>query len=282
MAKLGFLGPEGSFCELAARKFDGQVAEYLSYQDITSLVDGVRKGTIDKAIVPIENSLEGAVNLTLDLLVEFDLKIRAEVVIPVEHNLIANQQAALTDIEHVISHPHALAQCRQFLVEELGEHQTHTADSTAGAVSELLQKGVNWAAIGTTKAAEQYHRQVIADGIQDNEANWTRFIVLAEEDSEPTGQDKTSIICSPVEDHPGALYEILQEFAVREINLTRIESRPAKKLLGDYIFFIDFVGHYEQELINEVLTAVKTKTAWCKLLGSYPRSTMMEEVLAEE
>jgi prephenate dehydratase len=141
-----------------------------------------------------------------------------------------------------------------------------------------LEEEKDWAAIGTSQAADYYNLEVLEEEIQDNKQNWTRFVLLAQEDTTSTGQDKTSIVCAPVEDHPGVLYEILREFANREINLTKIESRPAKKLLGDYIFFIDFEGHREEGRIKEALREVKEKTSWCQLLGSYPEAQTVNKI----
>ncbi|GAB6100284.1 prephenate dehydratase [Halanaerocella petrolearia] len=275
--KLGFLGPQGTFTELAAQKYQGQVTEYSSYPDLRSLVEGVKQEVIDGAIVPIENSLEGAVTLTLDLLVESELKINHEIIIPIEHNLLVTDEISLAEIDNVISHPQALAQCRSFLENNLTDYQIHSSNSTAEAVKKLSELDDSWAAIGNLQAAKQYQLQVLKQGIQDNRENWTRFVLLSQDDNSQTGQDKTSLICSPLEDHPGALYEILHEFAQREINLTRIESRPAKKLLGDYIFFIDCEGHREESQLREVLQNLKSKTSWYKLLGSYPKSTVIDE-----
>ncbi|WP_408954839.1 prephenate dehydratase [Natroniella sp. ANB-PHB2] len=278
MNKLGYLGPKGTFTEIAAKKYQQKVREYLPYSDIRSLLDAVLEKEIDQAIVPVENSLEGAVTLTLDLLVELDLKINNEVIIPIEHSLLAKEQVNLEQIKHVISHRQALAQCRQFLENNLTDYQVHIANSTAGAVRELKNFNGCWAAIGNQQAANYYGLEVLANQIQDNQENWTRFIVLGTNENTKSAQKKTSIVCSPQKkDHPGALYDILHEFAIRGINLTRIESRPARKLLGDYIFFIDFEGDYQDFKVKEVLELLNIKTSWLKLLGSYPRSTVIDE-----
>ncbi|AGB41776.1 prephenate dehydratase [Halobacteroides halobius DSM 5150] len=277
--RLGFLGPQGSFTELAAQKYQGQVTEYLAYQDIKSLIKGVKAGAVDGAVTPIENSLEGSVTLTLDLLVEFDLKIRNEIIIPIEHNLLVKNDINLEQIKHVISHPQALAQCRSFLEDNLVDYQVHTANSTSEAVKELKNLEDDWAAIGNARAARYYQLNLLKEGIQDNQENWTRFVMLAKADRSQTGNDKTSLICAAQMDRPGALYKILHEFAKRNINLTRIESRPAKKLLGDYIFFIDLEGHRADPRVKAALSAVKKMTSLYKLLGSYPKSTVIEDYL---
>lgn len=277
MSIVGYLGPKGTFTEMAAEEYRGTVAEYVPYRDIKMLVKAVVDEKIDRAVVPIENSLQGAVTLTLDLLLKYDLKIVDEVIIPITHSLLVNEEVKdLTDLEHIISHPQALAQCRAFIDQNLNCN-VHTADSTAEAVKKAAETGPTWGAIGNCRAADYYDLLVLRQNIQDNKENWTRFVVLAKEDSPPTGNDKTSIICSPRDDHPGALYEILKEFAEREINLTRIESRPARKMIGDYIFFIDFEGHREEEIIQQALSNIEQIVAWVKLLGSYPQAKLQSD-----
>ncbi|MFO7819669.1 MAG: prephenate dehydratase [Halanaerobacter sp.] len=272
MSSVGYLGPKGTFTELAAQEYKEKVAEYLPYHDIKVLVKAVIKGEVDKAVVPIENSLQGAVTLTLDLLLKYDVKIAHEIIIPITHSLLVHDGVKeLSRLEHISSHPQALAQCRAFIDEYL-DVRIHTTDSTAKAIKKVSQAGPNWGAVGNYYAADYYDLSVLKDDIQDNEENWTRFVILAKEDSSYTGSDKTSIICSPRDDHPGALYEILKEFAQREINLTRIESRPARKMIGDYIFFIDFEGHRSEEIIQQALADVEKIVAWMKSLGSYPQA----------
>ena len=272
VSKLGYLGPKGTFTEMAAEEYNGTVAEYVPYCDIKILVKAVVAGEIDKAVVPIENSLQGAVTLTLDLLLKYELKIFDEVIIPIKHSLLVDDEVKeLKQLQHIVSHPQALAQCRSFIEQHLN-CQVHTAESTAEAIKKVAEAGTSWGAIGNYHAADYYELSVLKSDIQDNEENWTRFVILAKEDRAPTVNDKTSIICSPKDDHPGALYEILQEFAARKINLTRIESRPARKMIGDYIFFIDFEGHREEKSVRAALENVKEIVAWMKLLGSYPQA----------
>src|SRR6056297_801618 len=167
--KMGFLGPQGTFAELAAQKYQGEVTEYLAYSDLRSLVTAVKKETIDGAVLPIENSLQGAVTLTLDLLVEFDLWITNEIIIPIEHSLLGRDDALLARIKNIISHPQALAQCRKFLETNLGDYKVHTANSTASAVRRLHNLDSTWAAIGNHHAAGKYQLQVLEEGIQDSQ-----------------------------------------------------------------------------------------------------------------
>lgn len=272
MSKVGYLGPKGTFTEIAAQEYRGSVDEYLPYCDIKGLVKSLVEEEIDRAVVPIENSLQGAVTLTLDLLLKYDLMIKEEVIIPITHSLLVNEGIKdLTRLDHIVSHPQALAQCRSFIDSSL-DCKLHTAESTAEAIQKVAEAGPGWGAVGNYHAADYYNLAVLKEDIQDSEENWTRFVILANEDNIPTGNDKTSIICSPKDDHPGALYEILREFATREINLTRIESRPARKMIGDYIFFIDFIGHRKYESIRKALSNVEEIVAWMKLLGSYPQA----------
>ncbi len=271
MSSLGFLGPRGTFTEVAAKEYQQEEVEYIPYNDIQELVKAVSNSEIEQAVVPLENSIQGGVTLTLDLLVEYDVKIIAEVVIPISHSLLVKDNMELSKIKHIISHTQALSQCRNFLEYKLEDYQVHLTSSTAEGIKKLLQLDNTWAAIGNSKASDYYNLQVLAEDIQDNQQNWTKFIVLAKQEIAQDENHKTSIICSVAEDHSGALYDILHEFAIRGINLTRIESRPAKKLLGDYIFFIDFEGDYREFKVKAALDLVKYKTDWYKFLGSYPQ-----------
>jgi len=272
VSRLGFLGPQGSFTEVAAREYEHQVGEFIPYNDIKSLVLGVVNDDIDRAVVPIENSIQGGVTLTLDLLAEFELNIVGEVVVVIEQSLVAKKKMDLAEIRHVISHPQALAQCRAFLEENLINYETHISNSTSEAIQQLTTLDESWVAIGNSRAVDHYDLEVLAQGIQDNRDNCTRFVVLSKQEGVKSQNDKTSIICSVVEDHPGFLYDILHEFAIRGINLTKIESRPAKRMLGEYIFFIDFEGHYLDSRVKEALELVRYKSSWYKLLGSYKKA----------
>ncbi len=228
----------------------------------------VEDGTNSKGIVPIENSIEGPVGLTLDLLVHnFDLKIEREIIISVDQNLLSNHSNNIEDIKDVYSHSQALAQCQNYL--EKRNIQTHFTLSTAAAAKSIGEMK-NAAAIGTLKVAEIYNLKVLDEKIQDIGNNKTRFIVLSKNDQELTGDDKTSILFSLFDDNPGGLYDILGVFAKNNINLTKIESRPSKEGLGKYIFFVDFEGHRSNKEIENILNIIKTKTSFMKILGSYP------------
>jgi prephenate dehydratase len=195
------------------------------------------------------------------------LKIKREIIISISHNLLVNPDAVIEDIKFVYSHIQALSQCRNF-TEKLNVVVNATPSTSAAA--EMVKGKKNEAAIGTKRAAAIYGLKVAASDIQDYKNNVTRFVVLAKKDHEPTGNDKTSIIFSIMEDKPGGLYEILGVFADTDINLTKIESRPSKEKLGSYIFFVDFQGHRTDEQIGYILNIIRSKVGYIKVLGSYP------------
>ncbi|MGC9517869.1 MAG: prephenate dehydratase [Methanomicrobiales archaeon] len=263
--KIGFLGPLGTFTEEAASKLNGKL---IAYESILAVLDAVETEKIDWGVVPIENSIEGSVGVTLDLLAhDYNLKINKEIILPISHNLLVNKGTTLKDIDIVYSHVQALSQCRKFI--EKNGFKTHSTSSTAGAAN-LIVNNKNSAAIGTTRAAEIYGLEVLKKDIQDYKSNVTRFIVLGAHDHPKTGNDKTSIVFTLSEDKPGGLYEVLGVFASKNVNLTKIESRPSKEKLGSYIFFIDFEGHRKDKDIGNILNIIKSKTPYIKMLGSYP------------
>ena len=263
--KIGYLGPSGTYAEEAASEIEG---ELIPFNSIMEVLDAIENKGIDIGVVPIENSIEGPVGVTLDLLAhDYDLKIRNEIILPISHNLLINEGSTIEDVDTVYSHMQALLQCRKF-IEKLGAKPVAT-QSTSGAAEMALGKK-NAAAVGTRRAAEIYGLKIAKSNIQDYDHNSTRFVVLGRHDHVPTGHDKTSAIFSIIEDRPGGLYEVLGEFARRDINLTKIESRPSKKKLGKYIFFIDFQGHREDKKIKNVLNTIKNKISYVRILGSYP------------
>jgi len=228
----------------------------------------VEEDVNSKGVVPIENSIEGPVGLTLDLLVhKFNLKIEREIIIPINHNLLSKEDTIVEDIHDVYSHSQALAQCQNYL--ELRNMKPHFTLSTAAAAKSIVELE-NAAAIGTLKVAELYDLKVIDRNIQDINNNKTRFVVLSKNDHEITGNDKTSILFSLFDDNPGGLHDILGIFAKNNVNLTKIESRPSKEGLGKYFFFVDFEGHQNEKKLKNVLNIIKTKTSFIKVLGSYP------------
>lgn len=273
MKRIGFLGPRGTFSHEALLEYTKNISyEACDYSSIQELLQAVQNKDIDEAIVPIENSIEGAVNATLDILAtDVDLLIKAELVIPVRENLLVKKGTAYTDIKHVLSHPQPLGQCRNYLTSSLPWAEVRATYSTAGAAEEVAFGRGDSAAIGSLAAAEVYGLEVIERDIHDCDNNSTRFIVAACTDGDKTGNDKTSIVFS-TEDKPGSLYRVLDIFNLWDINMSRIESRPAKNQLGRYIFFVDINGHRDDDDIKDALTMIKKKTSFFKFLGSYPMS----------
>jgi prephenate dehydratase len=268
-----FLGPRGTFSEDAALIHRGADGEFLAFSSFPALTAAVETGLATEAVLPIENSIEGSVSTTLDLLIhETPLKIVAEVVVPVRHYLVTALGGSLESIKIVTSHPQALGQCRKFLERCLPKAEQVAALSTAGAVEEVATKGeVTMAGIGTLRSAELYGGQVLARDIQDNKANVTRFVVLAQHDAARTGDDKTSIGFTLKANVPGALHKVLQSFAEEKIQLTKVESRPTKAWLGDYVFLLDFEGHREDKKIAVALERMAENCGQLKVFGSYPR-----------
>jgi prephenate dehydratase len=271
MSKVGYLGPKGTFSHEALGLYlKGREYTAVSCTSIPEMLLSVSGGELDEAIVPIENSIEGAVNATLDMMAaDVDLKIKAEYVMAIRENLLVPKGTALEDIDYVLSHPQPIGQCRRFISTCLPNVKIKYVYSTAGAAEEVAASGKGYAAIGSSVSAEEYGLDVLAAGIQDDENNHTRFVLISKDEAGHTGSDKTSIVFS-TEDRPGSLYRILDIFNLWDINMTRIESRPAKNQLGRYIFFIDISGHKDDDDIRDALTMVKRKSSFFKFLGSYP------------
>lgn len=268
---IAYLGPPGTNSEQAALKYDPQ-ARLIPFPSVAAVASAVDTGMAAEGVVPIENSLEGSVNDTLDLLVhESRLLIRRELVLDIENHLLVRPGASAAGLKVIYSHPQALAQSRRFIERCYPKAQVVAALSTAAAVDEMMAAAEPSAAIGNSRAAELYGAQVLARNIQDRSPNVTRFVVLAPHDHPPTGRDKTSLAFTFADDRPGLLYEALGEFARRNINLGKIESRPSKEALGRYIFLIDLEGHREDALIAGVLEKVRAGTSFFKVMGSYPR-----------
>ena len=226
-------------------------------------------GEASYGVVPLENSLEGSVNVTLDLLYLMDVKICGEIQEPISHNLIVKPGTRRSQIKVIVSHPQALAQCSAYLEANFPKAKWKEASSTAAAVKSLKRLR-NAAAIGTELAAKIYGMKILERNLNGGNRNFTRFIVLSLEDCKPTGRDKTSVIFS-IKDRPGALYEALKPFAVRSINLTKIESRPSKDEPWTYIFFMEFEGHRTEKKCLEALRDLESLCSFVKILGSYPR-----------
>jgi prephenate dehydratase len=275
---VAYLGPPGTFAEEAALTYLRQtlpteLPELLPYPTITSVARAVQHSAVAQGVVPIENSLEGSVAETLDLLLgaETALHIRAEIILPVVHLLLVRPGTRADEVRTVFSHPQALGQCRRYLDEQFPNAGVVPTTSTAAAVAEMMGFPLPAAAIGTRRAGELYGAVVLAHGIQDHPANETRFVVLAKEDHVPTGRDKTSLSFTFNEDRPGLLVGVLREFADRQINLAKVESRPMKEALGRYHFLVDLEGHRLDELVVEALQSIARHSAEFKVFGSYPR-----------
>ncbi len=264
--KIGFFGPAGTFTEEAASLLDG---ELVAYDTIPEVFEAVHVDKVNVGVVPIENSIEGSVGVTLDLLAhQYLLKIKGEIILPISHNLLINPDADLNDIKVVYSHYQPLSQCRMFL-EKMGV-RTQATQSTAAA-AEMIKGDKDAAAIGTRRAAVLYGLKIAVENIQDHESNMTRFVVIDHHDHAPTGKDKTSVVLCLSKDRPGGLYDILGEFASENINLTKIESRPSKEKLGSYIFFVDLEGHHKDLKIMNIINKIRSKVGYIKILGSYPQ-----------
>ena len=271
---VAFLGPEGTFSEEALLASMPAGCHPFPYQSIPDVMAAVSSGAARYGLVPIENSLEGAVAITLDLLAfgHDDLLIVRETTHAIHQQLIARAPLELARVTKVISHPHVHGQCHTFLRQHLPQAEHEAANSTVEAVRQVKRVDRPWAAIGPKLAADMYECVVVAENIEDSVDNRTRFVLLARE---PAAQDlaaryKTSIVCAIAHDQPGSLLMILSEFADRGINLTKIESRPSKQGLGDYIFFIDLEGRRDDPAISQALQSLDSRLSWMKVLGSYP------------
>ena len=274
--RVAYLGPAGTFSEDALRAAAGDAqVEPLPAPTIYDAIAAVGDGSAERALVPFENSIEGSVRATLDALA-FDapsVSIVGEHDQPITNNLIARRELDLSEIEVVISHPQASAQCARFIRVELPAAQVRAAPSTADAVREVAERDGPWAALGGAAAARIYGCVVLRQGVEDDAGNVTRFVWLAAAGTEARGEGrwKTTLTFSELgADHPGALVEALTEFSSRAVNLTRIESRPLRQGLGRYMFFIDLEGADSEPAVAEAILALRAKAENVRLLGSYP------------
>jgi prephenate dehydratase len=268
-----FLGPRGTFSEDAAVSYAGEDGDLMPFTTIPALTAAVETGLADEAVLPIENSIEGSISTTLDLLIhETPLKIKAELVVPVRLFLVTTPGATLADIQMVKSHPNPLGQSRRFLERCLPKAEQVAALSTATAVDEVVKADdPTVAAIGTARSADLFGGKILAHDIQDVRTNVTRFVVLAQNDAAPTGDDKTSVGFTLQHDVPGALHAALSPFATSKMQMTKLESRPTKAGLGEYVFLADFLGHREDPDIARALEELEGICQIMKVFGSYPR-----------
>lgn len=271
MKHVAYLGPKGTFSQEA---FDfcykDEAVEPVEYMNMNEAIISVVNGETDEAIIPIENSIEGSVNTTLDAFYTIDLNIIKEVVIPVSLNLMVKKGVKKDKIKSILTHPQPVGQSREYINKNIPNANIVYTFSTSEGARLVAEGDGTQATIGSKKAAEIYGIEVIEANVQDNNNNQTRFIVLSKKTAKRSGNDKTSIIFSG-EDKPGSLYKILDIFSLWDINLTKIESRPSKNGLGQYVFFVDLEGHEEDEDVKDALTMVRRKTSFYKFLGSYPR-----------
>ncbi|MGO8870996.1 MAG: prephenate dehydratase [Acidimicrobiales bacterium] len=278
MLRIGFLGPEGTFTEEALlSQTEYAAARITPFGSLNEVLDAVSGGRVDLGFVPLENAIEGTVRDIVDSLVfDVDLRIQREVVLDIHLHLMAPPGARLAEVERVASIPMATAQCRGFLSRQLPAAEILATNSTAEAARLLGERDGPMsarptAAIAPRLAAKLYGLELLAEDVEDHPDNQTRFVSLARSGiPTPTGHDRTSIACFQNADHPGSLYAILGHFAARNINLSKLESRPTKKALGDYCFIIDFEGHVADAVVSDCLRDLHAELAGVKFLGSYP------------
>jgi len=263
---IAYLGPQASFTHQAALKRFGSQELYSSTNSITEVFGEVEKGSADYGVVPIENSIEGAITHTLDMFVDSDLKICAQIILEISHNLLGNYQKS--KIKRIYSNPQVFAQCRSWLERNLARAEKIEVSSTARA-AQITKRVKNSACIASLLAAKIYKLKPITRGIEDSPHNITRFLVISKHEINPTSSDRTSLLFS-IKDRIGALHDMLIPFKRYRINLTKIESRPSKKRAWDYYFFVDLVGHYKDTKVKKALEELEGKCKFLKVLGSYP------------
>jgi len=281
--KVGYLGPTGTFTEEATQKMlTGNDVQLVAFSTNTDVLEAVQSGCVERGVVPIENSIEGSVPETINWIAhKGNIRICAETDLPVTHHLLGKPGGTLSNISKVMSHSHAVAQCREFLRDKLPGVQVRFSDSTADAARLVAESSSSeLAAIGTKYAADIYGLDVYQSDIQDERENFTRFILVGATNNiaserrlameSASAHRKTSLLVILAEDHPGALYQVLAIFAREDINLTRIESRPTRRKLGSYHFFIDCEGDESEEKVRKAICDVEATGCQVRLLGSYP------------
>ncbi len=267
--KVAFLGPQATYTHVAAMQQFGLSAQLVPLKSIPSIFDEVSRGRASYGVVPVENSNEGVVSHTLDMFMSSDLKVIAEILLPITHDLL-NLSGQTGDIRKVISHPQAIGQCRSWLEENLADIPLVDTSSTASAAQQAAEDA-SVAAIASESAASLYGLRVVKHKIEDNPNNFTRFLIIGSEMQGPSGNDKTSIMFS-VKDQAGILYRMLEPFSKRDINLAKIESRPMKGKAWEYIFFLDMQGHVQDQNIADAVEELRGYCQFLKVLGSYPKA----------
>jgi chorismate mutase / prephenate dehydratase len=265
--KVAYLGPRATFTHMACMQKFGSSAQYVPVHSIKDVFSEVERGRANFGVVPIENTTEGVVNHTLDMFIDSNLLIYGEVLQEVSHHLLS-KSGLLDDVKKIYSHPHAIAQCRNWLETNLPHVPVSEVASTARA-AELCMDEPSSAAIASELAGQLYGLKVIKARIEDNLNNFTRFLVLSQKPPERTGKDKTSLMLS-VKDKVGALYDLLRPFASHGLNMTKIESRPSRRKAWEYIFFVDVEGHIEEERVKKAVEEITPRCLFLKILGSYP------------
>lgn len=267
--QIGYLGPNGTFSEQAATLYYSD-AKYISYHTIDDVIQAVDKNLIEVGIVPIENSIEGTVNVTMDTIIfNADIKIIAEIVIPIEQNFLVSKNYNNEQITKILSHPQALAQCREFLNKNYHHAQQIPTSSTSEAAKLVASSNEPWAALGNLLCAKLYNMKVLYSKIQDNKSNETRFIVISKKSENKVETESKTSIAFSTNNEPGALFKILNILALWNINMTKIISRPMKKSIGEYVFFVEVEGDISNEDMQEAMKMIQRKTSFYKLFGSY-------------
>jgi chorismate mutase/prephenate dehydratase len=265
--RVAYLGPRATFTHMACMQKFGSSAQYVPVNSIKDVFSEVERGRAHFGVVPIENTTEGVVNHTLDNFIDSNLLIYGEVLQEVSHHLLS-KSGVVDEVKKIYSHPHAIAQCRNWLETNLPHVPVSEVASTARA-AEICMDDPSAGAIASELAAQLYGLKVIKARIEDNMNNFTRFLILSQKPPERTGKDKTSLMLS-VKDKVGALYDLLRPFASHGLNMTKIESRPSRRKAWEYIFFVDVEGHMEEERVKKAVEEIKGRCLFMKVLGSYP------------
>lgn len=267
--KVAYLGPKATFSHLATMQQFGFSAKLEPQKSIPAVFEEVEKGKAQYGVVPVENSTEGVITHTLDMFVDSNLQITAEIILDIHHDLLS-RTGRMEDIRKVYSHPQPIAQCRRWLEENLPNAPLVDVASTAVA-AQIVSEDYTSAAIASELAASLYDLKVVRSRIEDQVNNVTRFLVISRKTGEPTGNDKTSIMFS-VKDEPGILYRMLEPFARHGVNLSKIESRPVKTKAWEYIFFLDMAGHLSEQPVSDAIEELRPFCQFLKILGSYPKA----------
>jgi chorismate mutase/prephenate dehydratase len=265
--RVAFLGPSSTFTHMAAMQQFGLSAQLVPQKSIPSVFEEVARERAHYGVVPVENSTEGVVNHTLDMFIDSDLQVIAEIMLEISHNLMS-RSGQLEQVRRIVSHPQAFGQCRHWLETNMSDVPLIDVASTAAA-AQMAAEDDSVAAIASAAAVRQFDLKIVKARIEDNSNNYTRFLVIGRKTPDKSGADKTSIMFS-IKDEPGILYRMLEPFSKRSINLSKIESRPMKQRAWEYIFFLDMIGHVEDEDISAAIEELRPHCHFLKVLGSYP------------